>query len=462
MRVMGLAVLGLLAWALPSFAHFVFLVADAPDAGKAKAVFSDSLEPDEAVEIEKIAGTKLWLRDAASKETPLMWTKDKAHYALELTGTGVRIAGGVTEYGIFQRGQGKPMRLQYWPKLIVGGLPTGDQARLGDRLDLELVPLVVGGKLQFQALYQGKPYAKGAFAILPPAEKGERVAASTGETDAEGKLPPTFDKPGRYGVRVLRSVMMAGEVAGKKYEELRQYATLTLHFAPGNAAAPVAPVDRLVVNYAEKAPDANNLLADAYAARAQWANFPGFRAEVEVNLNGTRSTGEVQVPAKGKSEYTGLNAEAQKWAAPTLGMAIGHRRGSDPAPACVFADTDTTHPLGRLVQLENDRFQSSYRIHDRQIMVVDRTMGAERFVITMLENIRNEEGKYLPAHYVVNYWNTESKQLTKTEAYTQTWQRVGGLDLPASVRIVTATPGTADVLTTKSVTLRKHQLLTAQ
>ncbi len=50
-------------------AHFPFIVPD--DKGEsAKVVFSDSLEPDTSVNIEKIANTKLTFRDATGKDSP--------------------------------------------------------------------------------------------------------------------------------------------------------------------------------------------------------------------------------------------------------------------------------------------------------------------------------------------------------------------------------------------------------
>ena len=48
----------LLAWAaLPARAHFIWIVPDGTDGTKAKVIFSDSLEPDEGVPVEKIAAS---------------------------------------------------------------------------------------------------------------------------------------------------------------------------------------------------------------------------------------------------------------------------------------------------------------------------------------------------------------------------------------------------------------------
>ena len=62
----------------------------------------------------------------------------------------------------------------------------------------------------------------------------------------------------------------------------------------------------------------------------------------------------------------------------------------------------------------NDELHSSYRIRDQQITVVNRQMQDARFTITVLENRRNEEQHWLPAHYVVNTWDvaTGAEQLT--------------------------------------------------
>ncbi len=54
--------------------HFPFVVPEGKGEG-AKVIFSDDLNPDTAVNIEKIANTKLTLRDSAGKESALEWKK---------------------------------------------------------------------------------------------------------------------------------------------------------------------------------------------------------------------------------------------------------------------------------------------------------------------------------------------------------------------------------------------------
>ena len=87
----------------------------------------------------------------------------------------------------------------------------------------------------------------------------------------------------------------------------------------------------------------------------------------------------------------------------------------------------------------SDEFHSSYRIRDRQVIVVNRDMKDARFTITVMENEVNKEGKFLPACFVVNTWDAKTNALTSSETHHQTWKRVGGFDLPEGLLVVTAT-----------------------
>src|SRR5262249_3591123 len=82
------------------------------------------------------------------------------------------------------------------------------------------------------------------------------------------------------------------------------------------------------------------------------------------------------------------------------GRGRGAGRGK---PVLRFADAETDHPLGRLVAFEGGRFASSYRIKDRQIRVVNRDLGKRHMTITVLDNERTAEGRFLPRSYTVQY-----------------------------------------------------------
>lgn len=211
-------------------------------------------------------------------------------------------------------------------------------------------------------------------------------------------------------------------------------------------------------------PAASKLLADARAARANWENCPGFSADIVVNFDGKVSRGQVRVDAKGKLTFEGLDKSAEAWAKRVLGSTVAHRMDGSAArnTPCAFADDVMDHPLGRAIHVLNDELHSSYRIRDRQIMVVNRSMGASRFTITMQENRTNEEGQYLPVSYVVNTWDNKTGALRGSEAHYQSWQRVGKFDLPVTVRVISASSADPSAgkegLEVKSLTLSNHKL----
>lgn len=188
-------------------------------------------------------------------------------------------------------------------------------------------------------------------------------------------------------------------------------------------------------------PAASKMLADARMARAIMKDFPGFTADMIVTVQSKEQRCTIQVDSKGKviigDQLTGPIAS---WARRILTSAISHRMGNPAAmkTPCAFADEDTTHPLGRLVTVLNDELHSSYRIKDNQIMVVNRLQDGTKFSITVQENHKNEEGKFLPSAYAVNYW-TKDGAIEKSEAHTQGWVRVNGFDLPSLIRTITTT-----------------------
>jgi len=189
-------------------------------------------------------------------------------------------------------------------------------------------------------------------------------------------------------------------------------------------------------------PAATKLLAEARAARAVWKNFPGFKADVAVNHNGAVHKGSALVSDTGKVALT-LEAgeELQKWTRREISSLVAHRLpGETLKTPCAFLDPkDQHHPLGRAVQVLNDELHSSYRIRDRQIIEVNRTTKDSRFTITVLENIVTSEKQFLPSSYVFDSWDPKTGQLVSAVAELVTWQRIGSLDLPATLLIVTTT-----------------------
>jgi uncharacterized GH25 family protein len=199
------------------FAHFVYVV-PAKDGKTVTVVFSESLDPDEDVLIEKIASLKL-TGVANGKETTVACKTGKH----ELTATlpaAAKLAYGSVTYGLMTRGD-KPALLVYHPKAVLGG--AGEkEATVGAKAALEVVPVAADGKTKFRLLTAGKPVADAEGSVLLPDGKKEKL-----KTDKDG-YTAAFAGSGRFAVWLRHTEAKAGEHAGQKYDEVKHYATLVV------------------------------------------------------------------------------------------------------------------------------------------------------------------------------------------------------------------------------------------
>ncbi len=196
-------------------AHMVMVV-PAKDAKTVTVVFSDDLEPDENVPIEKIAGLKLHAF-AGGKVSAVEHKADKHSLSATLPADAKVVFGSVT-YGLYGKGE-KPALLVYHPKAVLGGA-TGKDATAGDKAVAEIVPVADGGRVKFQFLVGGKPTADAEGSVTLPDGKKEKV-----KTDKDG-FTASFDAAGRYAASLKHLETKAGEHDGKKYEQVTHYATL--------------------------------------------------------------------------------------------------------------------------------------------------------------------------------------------------------------------------------------------
>lgn len=459
MKRLLLSLVVLAAVAATARAHFIFIVPD-KDGTSAQVIFSDNLEPDDPKLLAKIGKTAYHVRDAEGKAAPIKATTAADAIKLTNLAKGPQLVSGVCNYGVLARGNTDPFLLNYYATAVVGD-PAAAAAATKLHAPWEVLPLQIApGQGGYTVLWQGKPVADAEVAaIIPGQEK-----PFTAKTDAKGRFELPAGAAGRIGLRARHIEKKDGKHDDKEYKEVRHYSTLVFDLpkAGGDKGNSGAAADK-----PKEDPAASKLLADARAARAQWAGFPGFTADAAINFDGKVHKAKVSVAPEGKVRFEGLDKDVEQWARRVLASTVSHRIDNSVSlnTPCAFLDEVVDHPQGRAIRVLNDELHSSYRIKDNQIMEVNRAMNGSRFTIEVLENKLNAENKYLSVSFVVNFWDLEKGELGRSEANHQTWTRVGKYDLPGVTKVLTATPerkaeGAAKAgISAQSLTLTNHKLL---
>src|SRR5262249_45028947 len=156
---------------------------------------------------------------------------------------------------------------------------------------------------------------------------------------------------GVYAIRVSHIESKTGEVDGKKYQEIRHYATLVVRVLFKDRCGEGVEED----DKAKEDPAASKLLQEARAARARWHTFPGFTTDTEVNFNGKTSKGKAHVDSAGKVRLEGIDKDMEPWARRNLASTVGHRLDESATrnTPCAFIDDNKAHPLGRAIRVLN-------------------------------------------------------------------------------------------------------------
>ena len=203
-------------------------------------------------------------------------------------------------------------------------------------------------------------------------------------------------------------------------------------------------------------PEARALLEEARQRVVVWDHFPGFRAKLEVSQDGKRSSGELTVLSAGKVEVELQDREATEWASGILKSMVNHRlkletHKHEEAPV-TFGPEDQ-HPLGRLVK-KGDRFSSTYRIKDRQILQVNQRMEKGWLSLNVLEYTPTRHG-FLPKQVAVFQFD-EKGLLIKSTVFTDEYVEVERFWLPKSRMIIAAQGGKIEA---SKFLFQEHRLL---
>jgi Protein of unknown function (DUF3386) len=429
-------------WTSSTQAHFLFVqIGPHAEAGRGVEVFfSERATAGDPKFVEKIAHTELWRQDQPGTFEPLVVTKGTDRLRAPLaSGSSVSVVGRC-EYGVLRRD--KAFLLRYYPKAVSG---TPDEiARLArcETVPLEILPTFTSDSITMTVLREGKPLPNVVLTTINPDLANEEL-----KTDAAGQATWKLPAAGQFAVYVKHVVPQGGRKGDDSYDEIREFATLAFDW----------PLDGSRVDAAAVA-----MFERAIAARAQWPEFKGFTARASIYVDGRNNDGIVSVKPDGDVSFGGEPAiedeAACDWLRDQLHSMVIHRvpsSGLRAKPVLSFADTDEKHPLGRLLTFHGGRFASSYRIRDDEITVVNRALGKENMSLQMLDSERNADGKVLPRAYQVQYRDATTGSILRVETVRQTWQRIGTLDLPATL---TQSVSSASGVSVRSMSLGEIKL----
>jgi len=429
----------LTAFCRPAEAHFLFIrIGETAEAGRTVEVFfSERAQAGDPRFVEKTAGTTLTLQAAPGTFQPLTVRKGADRLRAFLPAEGAVSVTGFLEYGVLKREV--PFLLRYYPKAIAGDPRELAAFRPRPDAPLEIDASIAVDRVTLTLLRNGKPVPDTVFTTVDDDLVNEEVKA-----DRIGKAVWKPYSPGFYCVYAKSVVKSPGKRKGVAYSEIREFATIAFRW----------PLHRTDAD-----PEAVALFQKALAARATWDQFPGFSADVSGSVDGREFSGNAQVDANGDVTLKLDEGVVKRWVDEQIRSLVMHRlptgQSDGKPPILRFADSDTAHPLGRLVVFDGGQFASSYRIAGDQITVVNRNMGGRNMTITVLENTKNTDGKQLPQSYTVQYWNAQDGTLERSESFSNRWTRVGRFDLPASL---TATSASKAGLTVRTIRFTKHSL----
>lgn len=201
-------------------AHFVYVYSHD---GKAKVVFGEGLEPDQAMFLSRLNEMQAYKVDGG-KRVPIELAK-QTEGELGWFETSLDSSGHIVDvhcpYGVFGRGD-KRMFLDYSAKYI--NINDGHSAPANKQLKLDFIPKMEQGQLSVTAYFNGFPIKDIEIEVT-------RLESNTyAETDEAGHA--VLNPHSRFVVKGKHVVEEPGEVDGEKFDEKRYYCTLVVDTAP--------------------------------------------------------------------------------------------------------------------------------------------------------------------------------------------------------------------------------------
>jgi hypothetical protein len=204
-------------------AHFVYVDSQPTDKGLlVKSGFGEPSGWDPDL-VTRMSNSTFWTRTGgALKEIQVPLDEKEQEYRTTLAGPAPDAVLAATDFGVIAFGGNPPSWLRYTAKHLVGTPERWNDETPTKELRIEVLARREGDDVVLRVLHLGKPLA-GATIKTYPAE-GENVELTT---DEDGTARWKLSVKGSHSLYVGTTTQTPGETNGKKYETLKDYATLT-------------------------------------------------------------------------------------------------------------------------------------------------------------------------------------------------------------------------------------------
>jgi hypothetical protein len=174
---------------------------------------------------------------------------------------------------------------------------------------------------------------------------------------------------------------------------------------------------------------ARELFQAAYENRYTWdANFPGYRADIEIKQGDEVYKGEVRINGDLTVEVTGIEDEkVQESVYNQMRDIVTHRKRSSFEKAhgkneFSLGESDATGAVEILVK--GDAMGSNYKVRGTEICQVSRVMGPMAFTINTNESLDTGEG-YVSTGYNAIFREAKTGNLKTKREFEETYEKVG-------------------------------------
>lgn len=204
-------------------AHFVYVESQPTAAGLlVRSGFGEPSGWDPDL-VGRMSKSTFWTRNGSTlKEIALPLDQTEQEYRTTLAGAAPEAVLAATDFGVIQFGPNPPSWLRYTAKNLVGTPDQWNDETPTKELRIEVLAKREGDDVVLRVLFLGKPL-NGATIKTYPA-KGENIELTT---DEDGTARWKLTEAGLHSLYVGTTTPTAGEVDGKKYDALKDYATLT-------------------------------------------------------------------------------------------------------------------------------------------------------------------------------------------------------------------------------------------